>query len=298
MSAVATRQDVYTRVTSTIISFLEQGVKPWFRPWNAQHAAGSPSRPLRCTGEAYQGINVLMLWAASVEAGFACPLWLTFNQAKQLGGSIKKGAKASLVVYASSFKKEQVGNAGEVFEQEIPFLKGYYVFNAEQTEGLPAHYYALKEQKQDLQARLEHADRFFNNTHAEIQHGGNQAFYAPERDIIQMPTYQSFRDRESYYATLAHEATHWTKHSTRLDRDLGKKRFGDAGYAMEELVAELGSAYLSADLGITLSPREDHASYIENWLSVLKNDRKAIFSAASFAEQAVHYLHTLQTERN
>lgn len=267
MIATATRADVYTRVTETIIKLLEQGVKPWFCPWNARHAAGSPSRPLRFNGERYRGINVIMLWAASVEAGYACPIWLTFNQCKQLGGFVKKGEKSSLVVYASSFKKEETNTqTGETFEHEIPFLKGYNVFNVEQVEGLPAHYYALQEQKKNLQERLSDAEGFFANTKAEIRHGGNQAYYSPDRDLIQLPPYESFQDRESYYSTLAHEATHWTKHSTRLDRDLGKKRFGDAGYAMEELVAELGSAYLSADLGITATPRDDHAAYIEHWL--------------------------------
>jgi antirestriction protein ArdC len=109
-----------------------------------------------------------------------------------------------------------------------------------------------------------------------------------------MPPFETFRDAESYYATLAHECTHWTKHETRLNRDFGRKRWGDEGYAAEELVAELGSAFLCADLGLTPEPRADHASYIENWLRVLRNDKRAIFTAAGHAERAAAFLHGLQ----
>ena len=144
--------------------------------------------------------------------------------------------------------------------------------------------------------RLEFAERFFASTKATIQHGGNRAFYSPDRDIVQMPELHTFRDAESYYATLAHEMTHWTRHSSRLDRDLGRKRFADAGYAMEELVAEIGAAFLCADLGITPETRDDHAAYIASWLQVLKNDKRAIFTAASHAQKAADYLHGLATE--
>ena len=140
------------------------------------------------------------------------------------------------------------------------------------------------------------AERFFASTKATIQHGGNRAFYSPDRDIVQMPELNHFRDAESYYATLAHEMTHWTRHSSRLDRDLGRKRFADAGYAMEELVAEIGAAFLCADLGITPETRDDHAAYIASWLQVLKNDKRAIFTAASHAQKAADYLNGLQPQ--
>ena len=145
---------------------------------------------------------------------------------------------------------------------KFPFMKGYTVFNAEQIDGLPAHFYATVPPLDNDIARLESAERFFASTKATIQHGGNRAFYSPDRDIVQMPELNTFRDAESYYATLAHEMTHWTRHSSRLDRDLGRKRFADAGYAMEELVAEIGAAFLCADLGITPETRDDHAAYI------------------------------------
>jgi antirestriction protein ArdC len=144
--------------------------------------------------------------------------------------------------------------------------------------------------------RLESAESFFARTRASIQHGGSSAFYSLDRDIVQMPELQTFRDRESYYATLAHETTHWTRHESRLNRDLGRKRFADAGYAMEELVAEIGAAFLCADLGITPETRDDHAAYIASWLKVLKDDKRAIFTAASHAQKAADYLHGLQPQ--
>ena len=142
--------------------------------------------------------------------------------------------------------------------------------------------------------RIALAEIFFGNTGADIRHGGGRAYYNITSDFVQMPPFASFKDAESYYATLAHETTHWTRHEKRLNREFGRKRWGDEGYAAEELVAELGSAFLSADLGITPEPREDHASYIANWLEVLKNDKRAIFTAAAHAERAAAFLHDLQ----
>lgn len=183
---------------------------------------------------------------------------------------------------------------GDEIEQEIPFLKQYTVFNAEQIDDLPQHFYQPASEPISVLQRIEQADTFFANTKAEICYGGNRAYYALERDAIQLPPYETFRDIESHAATLAHELTHWTRHPSRLNRDLGRKRWGDSGYAMEELVAELGSAFLCADLKISPEVREDHASYIASWLEVLKSDKRAIFSAASRASKAVDYLHDLQ----
>jgi antirestriction protein ArdC len=165
------------------------------------------------------------------------------------------------------------------------------VFNVAQIEGLPAHYYAEPEAKGEKLQFIESAEKFFAATGAVIRHGGNMAYYAPGPDVIQLPVPEAFHDAESYAATKAHELTHWTKHPTRLDRDFGGKRFGDTGYAREELVAELGAAFLCADLGITPEPREDHASYLAHWLEILREDKRAIFSAAAHAQRAVDFLH-------
>ncbi len=154
----------------------------------------------------------------------------------------------------------------------------------------------MAEQPKEGIEHIENAERFFVNTKADIRYGGNRAYYAIEADYVRMPPFQSFRDSESHAATLAHELTHWTRHASRLNREFGRKKWGDEGYAMEELVAELGSAFLCADLQITPEVREDHAAYIESWLKVLKEDKRAVFSAASHASKAVDFLHGLQPE--
>jgi len=209
---------------------------------------------------------------------------------------VRKGEKGSLVVYADTFTKKDTDDKGADIDVEIPFMKGYTVLNAEQVDGLPAYFYAtVPPQNSDLD-RLESVEGFFASTKITIQHGGSSAFYSPGRDIVQMPELATFRDRESYYATLAHEMTHATRHASRLDRDLGRKRFADAGYAMEELVVEIGAAFLCADLGITPETRPDHAAYIASWLKVLKDDKRAIFTAASHAQKAADYLHGSQPQ--
>ncbi len=292
-----TKPDVYSRITDKIVADLEQGVRPWMRPWSAEHAVGKITRPLRHNGIPYKGINVIMLWVAATAKGYACPLWLTFKQAQELGGMVRKGERGELVVYADRITRTETDDKGEEVERHIPFLKGYTVFNAEQCDGLPAQYYTKAEAPAlPLAARIEAADRFFAATRADIRHGGTQAYYAIGADYVQMPPFESFRDAESYAATLAHEVTHWTRHPTRLERDFGRKAWGDEGYAREELVAELGAAFLCADLGITPEVRPDHAAYIAYWLKVLKDDKRFIISAAAHAQRAVDFLHGLQPE--
>ena len=289
------KTDVYQKITDQIVSELEKGVRPWLKPWNAEHAAGRITRPLRGNGVPYQGINVLMLWSAAMEKGYAAPVWMTFKQATELKATVRKGERGCLVVYADKIIRTETDAAtGEDAERTIPFMKGYTVFNVEQIDGLPEHYYAKPAPRVDTIERIERAERFFTDTGATIRHGGTMAYYNVAQDFVQMPPFECFRDAEGYYATLAHETTHWTRHKSRLDREFGRKRFGDEGYAMEELVAELGSAFLSADLDLTPSIREDHASYIASWIKVLKDDKRAIFAAASHAQRAADFLHGLQ----
>jgi antirestriction protein ArdC len=288
------RQDIYSRITNQIIAALEQGVKPWTQPWNAAHAAGHVSRPLRHNGQPYGGINVLTLWASAMTGHFSAPIWMTFRQAIELGGHVRKGEKGAPVVYANTISKTEADEStGDDVERTIPFLKAYTVFNVEQIEDLPGHFYALAESTRNPDERIIDAERFFAASRADIRHGGDSAYYSPALDYIQMPPFDAFRDAQAYYATLAHETTHWTKHATRLDRDFGRKRFGDDGYAREELVAELGAAFLCADLGLALEDRADHAAYIGHWLSVLKDDKRAVFTAAAHAQRAADYLHGL-----
>ncbi|MBS0155194.1 MAG: DUF1738 domain-containing protein [Nitrospira sp.] len=294
-----TRQDVYARVTNRIVTDLKQGVRTWVKPWSAEHAARKITRPLRQNGMPYSGINILMLWSAAMAGGFAAPIWMTFKQALELNAHVRKGEKGSLVVYANSITQTETDEAtGDETEQEIHFMKGYTVFNVEQVEGLPDHYYAKPEPRFTSIQRIDHAENFFANLRADIRHGGTRAFYAQEPDYIQMPPFEAFIDANSYYATLAHESTHWTKHASRLAREFGRKTWGDGGYAEEELVAELGAAFLCADLELSLTPREDHASYIAHWLTVLKDDKRAIFRAAAHAQRAADFVHGLQSPGN
>lgn len=291
------QQDIYSRITNRIIADLELGTLTWQKSWQTGPAAGSISRPLRASGIPYQGINVIILWASALEKGFFNPLWLTYKQAHELGGQVRKSEKGSLVVYANKLTITDTDENGETEEKKIPFMKGYTVFNAEQVDGLPEHFYTKPEPRPTETEGMEAAlDTFFINTKAIIRHGGDRAYYAPAADYVQMPLSTVFRDAESYHATLAHEMTHWTSHATRLNREFGCKRWGDAGYAMEELVAEIGAAFLCADLGLTPELRPDHAAYIASWLSVLKQDKRAIFTAASHAQRAVDHLHSYQPQ--
>ena len=224
--------------------------------------------------------------------------WLTYKQAHELGAQVRKDERGSLVVYANTLTRSETDEeTGEQTEQEIPYMKGYSVFNVEQIDGLPAHYTQPAQPVIDPVERIKHADEFVGHTKAEIRHGGNRAFYTVAGDYVQMPPFEVFRDKESYYATLLHELPHWTRHNSRLGRDFGRKRFGDEGYALEELVAELNAAFLSADLGLTPAPREEHAAYIADWLRALKNDKRAIFTAAAHAQRAADYLHGLQPQQ-
>jgi antirestriction protein ArdC len=287
--------DIYTRVTDRIISDLEAGTRPWLKPWGGEQAAAI-TLPLRHCGTPYRGINILMLWEAALTHDYSCPRWMTYRQANQLGGQVRKGERSSIVFNAGTFTREQENpSTGETEEVAGRFLKQYRVFNVEQIEGLPEDYYRRPDgTKRPAVETCQKADDFFAGTGADIRHGGGKAFYAIQPDYIRVPFPEMFRDVESYTATVAHELTHWTRHKSRLDRSFGRKRWGDEGYAAEELVAELGAAFLCAELEITPEPREDHAQYIASWLTVLKNDKRAIFTAAAHAQRALDYLHGLQ----
>ncbi|MBZ9605811.1 ArdC family protein [Phyllobacterium chamaecytisi] len=290
--------NVYTRITDRIIAALDEGVRPWVQPWNSRHLAGRVSRPLRHNGEPYSGINVLLLWSEAMARGYASSTWMTFRQAQELGACVRRGETGSMVVYANRISKTETDGAGNEIERDIPFLKAYSVFNVEQIERLGDRYADVPDggiaQRID---RIAHADVFFAKTGATVRHGGDRAYYAPGPDIIQMPPIETFQDSESYYATLAHESVHWAGASHRLNRDLSRYAKDRTERAREELIAELGAAFLAADLGMVpeLEPRPDHASYLASWLSVLKNDKRFIVQAAAQAQRSVTFLHDLQT---
>jgi antirestriction protein ArdC len=290
------RVDIYARITEKIVADLEKGVRPWMQPWRSGNAIGRVTRPLRHNGLPYSGMNVLLLWSEAMARGYVSPVWMTFKQAIELGGAVRKGETGSMVVFASRFTKAEADGHGGEIEREIPFLKAYTTFNVAQIDGLPERYYAKAEPVRDPIERIEQADRFFANTGAVIRHGGDRAYYSPSSDHIQMPPFQTFRDAASFVAVLSHEVTHWTAASHRVNRDLSRYAKDRSERAREELIAELGSCFLCADLGIVpeLEPRPDHASYLDSWLKVLADDKRAIFSAAAHAQRAVAFLHGLQ----
>ena len=286
-----TRSDIYQRVTGKIIEFLEAGSSLCEQLWDR----GPNKLPLRMNGERYRGINTVMLWVEAMERGYRLPHWSTYKQAKILGGQVRKGETGSLVVYADTFiKTVEDKETGKEEDIELPFLKGYTVFNASQIDGLPAKYYAIPEFKaMEHPQRLIEADAFVRNTGAQVIEEGFRAAYSPARDVILMPPLESFRDRDSFYSVTLHELTHWTGAKGRLDRLHIADKASDE-YGREELVAELGAAFLCSSLEITPTVREDHAAYLSSWLRVLKSDKRAIFAAAAQAQKAADYLHGLQ----
>lgn len=285
------RCDLYDRVRSQIVEQLQQGILPWRRPWDNELAAGPVSRPLRHNGERYQGINVLLLWGTALECGYASPFWLTYRQAETLGGFVRKGEHGCRVVYTACRTTTIIADDGSLVERDAYFRKQYVVFNADQCRGLPWEFLKKPALPKPI-ARIERAEQFFAAAGADVRYGGTRAYYSPAGDYIGMPPRDAFRDAESHVATLAHEFVHWTGHASRLARDFSAQR-GDA-YALEELVAELGAAFLCADLGLEPEPLPDHASYIACWIAAMHGDKRTIFTAASQATRAAEYLHALQ----
>lgn len=290
-------KDVYQRVTDKIVADLEAGVRTWLQPWKAgkDGVVRNVSLPLRHDGTPYRGINVFMLWGETAIMGYTHSIWMTFKQAQALGGHVKKGEHGTLVVYANKTIKTEQGAGGEDIERVIPFMKGYTVFNVEQIEGLPAHYYGTTNATPTapMEKRIEAVDTFVRNAGARVIERGAKAFYSPSGDFIQMPPSSTFGAPEGFSSTLLHELVHWTGHDKRCARTFGRV-FGNEQYAAEELVAELGAAFLCADLGVPGEARPDHAAYVASWLKVLKGDKRAIFKAATMAQAASDYLHGLQ----
>jgi antirestriction protein ArdC len=202
---------IYDRVTDTILADLERGVRPWTKPWCATSTAGIVSRPQRQSGEPYRGINVLLLWSEAAANGFASSTWMTFRQALALGAHVRKGEHGATVVYADRITRAETDEAGDESVRRIPFLKTYTVFNVDQIDGLPERYTTVAPRVEPT-ARIAAAEAFFAGVGADVRHGGDSAFYAPASDHIQLPRFEQFIDAESYYATLAHELTHWTGH--------------------------------------------------------------------------------------
>lgn len=297
-TSTAPRTDVYARVTETIIASLEEVRRPWHQPWTDTAPGSNPlDLPLRHNGMPYRGVNVLLLWVAAIQKGYRSPSWMTYKQAQSLGAHVRKGETGSFIVYADRITRTETDARGEDVEREIAFMKSYTVFNVEQIEGLPEQHRPMQSPTPSPVERLAIAEQFFAATGARFEHGGKRAYYSPSADVIRLPHAEAFRDAESYASTKGHELIHWTGHTTRLAREFGK-RFGDNAYAFEELVAELGAAFLCAMLGVTPEVQPEHADYLAHWLAILKTDKRAIFTAAAQAQRAADYLHALQPSRD
>jgi antirestriction protein ArdC len=272
------QKDIYQQITDKIIAALEAGVAPWVKPW-ATTGAGLPRNAV--TGRPYSGINTVLLGMSD----FSSPLWLTYNQAKEVGAQVRKGEHGTTVVFYKPFQVADVNNP-EGPEKSIPMLRSFTVFNVWQIDNLPEKYTPAPE--------IVLVDNFADNEQAErllakaaIVHGKSKACYIPSADVIWMPNKADFKSMGDYYATGLHELGHWTGNKSRLAREFSG-RFGDAAYSMEELVAELNAAYLCAHCGI--DGQLQHDSYIAAWLKVLKNDKRAIFTASSAARKAAEFL--------
>jgi antirestriction protein ArdC len=287
------RNDVYAAITNQVIAAIEEGAGQWQMPW---HRSGA-SRPINAhTKKPYRGVNVVALWAAADAYGYGSGFWATYKQWRELGAQVRRGERASLIVFWKEFEQEiEDETTGKRERKKTFFARASWAFNADQVDG----WAPLDTTERNLVQVLDQAETFTAATGANVRHGGDRAFYRRSTDHVQIPERERFAGSatssptETYYATLLHELTHWTGHENRLDRDLSG-RFGNEAYAMEELVAELGAAFLCADLSITNSPRPDHAAYISNWLEVLKRDKRAIFTAARKAAQASDFLASLQ----
>lgn len=293
--------DIHQHITNQIIAMLDRPLGEFQLPW---HVPGGQTRPVNAaTGQAYQGVNILALWAAGELFGYSSGLWATYRQWAALGAQVRRGEKGSYIVFYKSLSSSAAEQASEDEAEGSKsdrragrlIARASVVFAAEQVE----NFYPPERPAADPVTTLEAADAFVRATGAIIHYGGHQAFYRPSTDSIYVPPREAFHNTahssasSAFQAVIFHELTHWSGHTTRCNRDLNH-RFGSEAYAMEELVAELGAAFLCSDLGITPAPRADHAQYIANWLQVLRDDRKAIFTAASKASQAVAFLHGLQ----
>jgi antirestriction protein ArdC len=283
--------DVYQTVTDRIVSMIERGAGEWRMPWHAAPASepGAPvAMPRNVTGRTYRGVNVPLLWASAQAFGYGSPTWATYKQWQERGAQVRRGERSTLIVFWKRIEVAANNNDDDDPTETRLIARGYAVFNAAQVDGFdpkPADGTAKHSEPQ----RIDAAEAFFRNAGAIVRLGGNRAFYTTTGDYIQMPELRQFVAADRYYSTLAHEHVHWTGAAHRCAREFGK-RFGDEAYAFEELVAELGAAFLCADLGLSNEPRPDHAAYIASWLRALKHDKRAIFTAASKAQAAADYL--------
>ncbi len=281
------RRDLYAEVSTRIITELERGAAPWIKPWSATAGANTPCNAV--TNRPYSGCNVILLWLAR-DRGWPTPRFLTYKQATEAGGNVRKGEHGTKIIFVKQLQVTE-GEDEETDTRLIPMLRAYTVFNVSQCENLPDGIKTRKPMRvRNPDTRDALADEFLRSTRADIREGHGEACYVPSRDFISMPAFEAFKGADHFYNVAFHELTHWTGHKARLDRDL-KHRFGAREYAAEELIAELGAAFLSAEFGFDGDMR--HAGYIATWIELLKADTRAFFTACSKASKAAEYLRGL-----
>ena len=282
------RQSIYAEVTQRVIAELEEGRLPWVQPWDSSSCeCGMPRNAV--TNRAYSGINILILWAAVIRGADGTQRWLNYRQAQAAGGTVRRGEKGVTVCYADRFtpKSEQERAGDERRDaRQVAFLKRFTVFNVDQCDGLPEAM-TIAPFLPEAHGVVPGAQELIAATGADFRIGGAKAYYAPDRDYVQVPPQQAFGEQINWYRTALHELGHWTGHPTRLARDQSGA-FGSKPYAHEELVAEMASAFTCASLSIR--PTVRHADYIGSWLAVLRDDDRAIFRAASAASKAANFL--------
>jgi antirestriction protein ArdC len=281
------KRDLYMEVSARIVAELEAGAAPWIKPWSATPGANTPCNAV--TNRPYSGSNVVLLWMAQA-AGYRTPRFLTFKQALEAGGHVRKGERGTKVYFVKQLEIRDGAN-DEPSTRLVPMLREYTVFNVDQCDGLPDSVAIVKPMRvRNPDARDGLADAFLHSTGADIREGHGEALYVPCSDFISMPAFEAFKGADHFYGTAFHELAHWTGHKSRLDRDL-KNRFGSRNYAAEELVAELGAAFLCAEFGFDADLR--HAGYIAHWIDLLRADKRAFFTACSQASKAADYLRRL-----
>ena len=280
------KRDLYAEVSTRIVAELEAGAAPWVKPWSATAGQNVPQNAV--TNRPYSGCNVILLWLAR-SRGWSTPRFLTFKQALEAGGNVRKGEHGTKVYFV---KQLQIKDGdGEDDTRLIPMLREYTVFNVDQCENLPDRVKAGKPMRvRNPDTRDALADEFLRSTGADIREGQGEAYYVPSHDFISMPAFEAFKGADHFYNVVFHELTHWTGHKSRLDRDL-KNRFGSRDYAAEELIAELGAAFLCAEFGFDGDVR--NAGYIATWIELLRADKRAFFTACSKASKAADYLRGL-----
>ena len=271
---------IYQEVTDKIVKELENGAIPWIKPWHSDSSADINL----VTKNEYNGINRFILSFSGHLSGYVTPYWASFKQWNEIGSPVKKGEKGTKICFYTPVVKESINASGDVEKSAYPCIKTYYVFNADQVENFHYKKPAITDKVfNPIPALEDHVIK----TGATVKHGGNSAYFTSQGDFIAMPNKTSFDSEANYYATLLHELTHWSGAEKRLNRELGNK-FGSPKYAFEELVAELGAAFLCQDFKIQGELR--HGGYIESWLRCLKDNPNAIFKAAAMAQKAADYI--------